>query len=716
MAVSELKSIAIVLVALGTVVFWAAPAFLSAEQDPPPSQPRSSSTPKAVPPTSATPLVDFYGDPLPPGASLRLGTVRFRQDRGINQIAYSPDGRFVVTDVGRKVLQVWDAQDGRKRQILDAGLENIRDFRFSPDGKTIAAVGVQFEPEKRLTVRRVTFVDFATGRQLAKCERDDQGDIGGPSFSPDVKIVATGGDEGFRLWNTATGEQSLEVALKPNSRRSIRFSPDPASHLLAFTSGSSVCLWDMASKKEVRQFAHGKNDGVTCLAFSFDGSRIASAGRLEGGVRVWKVDDGHLLHRFKSQALDPQANQIPALSFSPDGTALAATLQTGNLVIWDLKTGRESQPFPTCTLADGPLAFSPDGRTIATTGGRQVLHLWDRATGKDRIATPDAHEDIVGALLFLDGGKTLVSGSDDQTVRIWDLMGSPGRGTHQRMVLRHQGWVRTMAVSSDEKLLVTGTSYPGEDSVYLWDLTTGDRRWIVPSPGDGIYPIAIQFSSKGDAVTAGWSDGTVRSWDVVTRRVIATTQREAAVGAGRDFPGNFAHAGILTRDGSKLGTIGKAGARISDLAKSGRVVASRSGDSMAVSPDGRTVAIAAHGRPKLIKMADGREHSDGRRADSTISWVDSESGHERREIVVPESYVNSLAFSPDGKFLGAATSFQWERGVIHIYRLRDKKEIQTIATPCQPTLGLSFTPDGKRLAAGMSDTSILIWDLQLKVK
>ncbi|MFI5460760.1 MAG: WD40 repeat domain-containing protein, partial [Isosphaerales bacterium] len=283
-------------------------------------------------------------------------------------------------------------------------------------------------------------------------------------------------------------------------------------------------------------------------------------------------------------------------------------------------------------------------------------------------------------------------------------------------VLRHQGWVRTMAVSPDEKTLVTGTSYPGENSVYLWDLTTGDKRWTIPSPGDGIYPVAVQFSSRGDAVTTGWSDGTVRTWDVVSHRVSSATPPEAAEGARKDFPGNFAHTGVLSRDGTKLGTVGKAsGVRITDLATR-RAVTSPRGSTMAASPDGKTVAIAARGRPALIKLADGRTRSDGRRADSTISWVDSESGHQRRAIVIPESYVNSLAFSTDGQLLAAGTSFHWERGVIHIYRLRDEKELQTIETPCRPTLGLAFTPDGKGLVSGMSDTSILIWDLHFDLK
>jgi WD40 repeat protein len=178
---------------------------------------------------------------------------------------------------------------------------------------------------------------------------------------------------------------------------------------------------------------------------------------------------------------DPWAKHVSAISFSPDGTALATTLQTGNLVVWDLKSGRELQPFPTCTLADGPLAFSPDGSTIATSGGGPTLHFWDRTTGKDRLATPDAHDDIVAALLFLGKGETLVSGSDDRTVRIWDLDGSPARAARVRTVLRHRGWVRTMAVSPDETLLASGTSYPAENSVYLWDLKTGEKRRTISS-------------------------------------------------------------------------------------------------------------------------------------------------------------------------------------------------------------------------------------------
>jgi WD40 repeat protein len=378
---TRLKSIAFVLTAL-CIAFWIASPPLSARQGPRLSQPRSSGTSKSTSPDSSTLKIDRYGDALPPGAPLRLGTVRFRQDRTINRIAYSPDGKFVVTDLGEEALQVWDPQDGRKLRRLDVGIGNIRDFGFAPDAKIIAAVGFQFEPDRRLVVYRVVFVDFATGRQLSKGEWEEQGDVWRLSFSPDGKIVATSSNKAFRLWSVATGEQLLEVPRNRGSLQSICFSPDPASHLLAYGVDREVCLWDLIAKKEVRRLGHDKNDSVVCFAFSPDGSRLASASRSRE-IRVRKIEDGELLHRFKSQALDPWAKHVSAISFSPDGTALATTLQAGNLVVWDLKSGRELQPFPTCTLADGPLAFSPDGSTIATSGGGPTLHFWDRRCNRE---------------------------------------------------------------------------------------------------------------------------------------------------------------------------------------------------------------------------------------------------------------------------------------------------------------------------------------------
>ena len=130
--------------------------------------------------------------------------------------------------------------------------------------------------------------------------------------------------------------------------------------------------------------------------------------------------------------------------------------------------------------------------------------------------------------------------------------------------------------------------------------------------------------------------------------------------------------------------------------------------------DGQSLAIVRLGPGKLIRLADGTR---SKIPASTIVWLDSRTGQVRREIVIPESRVRSLAFSPDGQTIAAgtwqsATPLGSARGIIRIFRLRDKKEIQTIESPCPWIEALCFTPDGKQIAAGLLDTSIVIWDVR----
>jgi WD40 repeat protein len=87
----------------------------------------------------------------------------------------------------------------------------------------------------------------------------------------------------------------------------------------------------------------------------------------------------------------------------------------------------------------------------------------------------------------------------------------------------------------------------------------------------------------------------------------------------------------------------------------------------------------------------------------------------RREIEIPQSNAQCLAFSPDGHYIAVGTMSAFyppARGIIHIFRLRDKREIQTIESPCAWIDSLCFTPDGTQIVAGLQDTSIVIWDVR----
>ena len=345
MRVARISSAALGVLALGILV-WTALVLFAAGQTERATQQRT----------------DRHGDPLPSGAALRLGTVRYRQDERIERIAYSPDGRFVVTDNGKLGLQVWDARDGHKVRRLDLGVDYVHDFAFSPNGKTLAATCFGLDRQKRLLAHRLILADFASGSEIKKIEGGQGHTALRLSFAPDGKTVATIGDM-LRFWDVPSGKLSLEASLGAEELREIAFSPDAASHLVA-VSNQTVHLWNVADRREERQLKDPDGSSSSCLAFSPDGKILAKPAGFEGAIQLWRIADGRPLER-----LTGKNRSVHSLAFSPDGKHLAATGGEGHLTIWNLEAGAANEPLATDGLADGPLAFSPDGRTIATRGG-----------------------------------------------------------------------------------------------------------------------------------------------------------------------------------------------------------------------------------------------------------------------------------------------------------------------------------------------------------
>jgi WD40 repeat protein len=361
--------------------------------------------------------------------------------------------------------------------------------------------------------------------------------------------------------------------------------------------------------------------------------------------------------------------------------------------------------------ADRPLAFSPDGRTLAATGSRQSLHFWDLATGKDRLATSEAHLGDVVALACLADGKTLVSGSRDHTVRIWDL--ATGRPTR---MLPHDNWVDSLSVSADGSLLATG---PAWGKVSLWNLKTGERlhTWSVEGTKAGSHLLrGVTLSGDGSSVIAALGDGSLRRWDVSTgkERSIAQPRLEKLPREGMGGLDDVARA-VFSRDGRSAAMIGEGWVQVVDIASGDRRFKEALGTpfwatkACEFAPNGGSLAIVREVR----KGFQAGNSIGSTTAVSTIVWLDSQTGHVRREIVIPGSGVLALAFSPDGQAIASGTLLtDPARGIIRIFRLRDKREIQTIETPCPWIEALCFTPDGKQIVAGLRDTSIVIWNVR----
>jgi WD40 repeat protein len=221
--------------------------------------------------------VDSLGDPLPEGATARIGSLRFWSVKPASSIAFSPDGKTVtaVASGYSGDLRIWDAASGRvvrtlrRPQRRDPDTGGMHWVAFSPDGKTLAVAG---------TEGTIDLWDVPSWR-ITRTLAGHEGVVRRVVFAPDGKGLATGGDDGtVRLWDLMSGAiRRLPVPVPEKSVRCLAFSPD--GRTLASGSNEPVIrLWDTASGKEVRRISHQNQKIITDVAFTRDGRNIAGAG------------------------------------------------------------------------------------------------------------------------------------------------------------------------------------------------------------------------------------------------------------------------------------------------------------------------------------------------------------------------------------------------------------------------------------------------------
>jgi hypothetical protein len=175
------------------------------------------------------------------------------------------------------------------------------------------------------------------------------------------------------------------------------------------------------------------------------------------------------------------------------------------------------------------VAYSPDGRTLAAGSDDKTIRLWDIATGKTRT-TLRGHTDRVWSVAFSPDGRTLATASIDATVRLWDV----ATGITRVTLRGHTGEVYSVTFSPDGRTLATG-GY--DNTARLWDVTTSATRTSLFGHTHEVS--SVVFSPDGRTLATASIDATVRLWDVATGKTRAIlTGHPSAAGAGR--PGSAA--------------------------------------------------------------------------------------------------------------------------------------------------------------------------------
>ena len=320
----------------------------------------------------------------------------------IRSIAFTPDGRQLVSASDDKTIRVWDLASGKTVRTIrgdsapgHAG--KVLAMALSPDGKWLAAGGwfANFSGSNREDVAAVRLYEFASGKLVALL-KGHTNVVNSLAFSSDgSRLISGGGDYTAIIWDTGlragarAAEPKLLHALEGHTADiyAVGFSPDGARAVTG-SYDHDLRLWRADDGKEIAHMT-GHGDMVRSLAVAPDGT-IAS-GDKSGEIRLWDSGDGRFLRTFGWQE-----SWVGKLSFSPDGKLLLSTCGGGApcsdepQIVWDVQTGkRKIQP----KLHDNIViatAFSPDGRWAATGGGgNQVIHLWNPHSGKPRPGPED---------------------------------------------------------------------------------------------------------------------------------------------------------------------------------------------------------------------------------------------------------------------------------------------------------------------------------------
>lgn len=536
---------------------------------------------------------------------------------GISSVAVSPDGQRIATGSEDHTAKLWEAESGRELLTLKGHNGPIWSIAISRDGQRI--ITGSFDGSTKVW-------EAASGKELLSLGGINP--IRAVAISPDGRRIITGSeDQTAKVWDAASGEELMTLKGHNSKLFSVAVSPD-GSRIATGSDDHTAKLWDAGSGREVLTLI-GHNSAVLTLAFSLDGHEIVT-GSWDKTAKVWDADTGKDLVTLKGHNA-----AVMSVAYSPDGKRVITGSWDNTAKLWDDNGGisADSSGGNILTIKGHPnlietVAFSPDGKRIATAGYAPEVRVWDATNGRDILALK-GHRAMIPSVAFSPDGKQIVTGSKDNTARVWDA----NNGKELLTLQGHSDAVTAVTFSRDSRRIVTGSL---DKTASLWDAATGKELLKLEGHRDGILGVSI--SPDGQRIATAAKDNTARIWD-------STSGNELLTLSG--------HADPVW--------------------------------SAAFSPDGQQIVTASQ--------------------DQTARLWDATSGKELVKYSGHNAWVLAAIFSPDGKRVVTAS----QDHVAKVWETSSGMELLTLVGHSRTVSSVAFSPDGLRIVTGSWDRTAKVW-------
>jgi len=522
------------------------------------------------------------------------------------------------------------------------------------------------------------------------------------ALSPNGKTIASANSDGtVNLWSL-DGQKIRTFTGHNNGVWALAFSPDGKT-IVTGSQDSSVKLWNLDGQ-ELKTFI-GHNYSIYSVAFSPNGKTIASASE-DKTIKLWSLN-GQLLKTFIGHK-----KGVLSVAFSPNGKTIATGSYDHTAKLWSLDgqllktlTGHSNNVFS--------VAFSLDGKKLATGSADNTVKLWT-LDGK-LLQTFTGHNNSVVSVAFSRDGKTIASASEDKTVKLWDL-----DGKLLQTFTGHSAFITSMVLSPDNKTIASASQ---DKTVRLWSV---DRKKLQTFRDPNNSFVSAAFSPDGKTIASMSSvmkatfsptvssivfsflfsmieDNTVQLWSLNGQKLKTFKYHNSVVMSGKYNPDNNDKNINLTfsPDGKNLVTGSKG--KIAKLwSLDGQLMQTFTGHrdsvvSVAFSSDGKNIATGSTDKTAKLWSLDGQ-------------LLQTFTGH--RDSVV------SVAFSPDAKNIATgsldSTVKVWNLDGHELKTFtgaNSGQELKTSTSASSGVMSVAFSPNGKNIASGSSDSTVIVWNL-----